>query len=208
MRLCALALVVLLAACGSGGTPDKPSADQIACALAGSADFSAQCGVDRVERNGTLFLVVHHPNGGFRRFEVLKDGRGLSVADGAHPGVVTIEGNFLEIRVGRDRYRFPYKAKSGAQKTTPAPQAAGTPVPCAMAGAKSYAQQCRLERDAGGLVLHHPDGGFRRFEVRGQRIVAADGADAADVSVEDGDVAVSVGADSYLVPQALLADAR
>lgn len=208
MRPAALALALLLAACGSGSTRDKPSADRIACALAGSAGFSAQCGVERVARNGTLFLVVHHPDGAFRRFEVLKDGRGLAVADGSHPGVATIRGDFLEMQVGQDRYRFPFKPKAGAQKVPAAPQAGGTLVPCATHGAKSYAEQCLLERGAQGLVLRHPDGGFRRFDVKGQRIVAADGADGVEMAVEDGQVALTVGSDSYLIPQALLADAR
>ncbi len=208
MRSGVLALALLLAGCGSGGQPDKPSADQISCALAGSTDFNAKCGVDRVERNGMLLLVVHHPDGGFRRFEVLKDGRGLAVSDGANAGVATIRGEFLEMQVGQDRYRFPFRIKAGAQSAPAAPQAGGTSVPCATHGAKSYAEQCLLERGPEGLVLRHPDGGFRRFDVKGTRIMAADGADTTDVKSEDGEVALSIGTDSYLIPQALLANAR
>ena len=53
------------------------------------------------------------------------------------------------------------------------------------------------------LVIHHPDGGFRRFRVLtdGHGLEAADGFDKAQISiVEDGRILVSVGPDQYLLP--------
>jgi len=65
---------------------------------------------------GTLFLIVRHPDGSFRRFEVLKDGHGLSVADGAEPAALSMAGNELEVAVGLDRYRFPARQMDNVRK--------------------------------------------------------------------------------------------
>ena len=201
-----LALGLLLSACSGGAEPEAVAGDKIACALGDKTAFARNCVVERVQRNGRLMLVVHHPDGGFRRFEVLKDGRGLALADGSRPMAAAVRGQFLEVRVGEDRYRFPYTAS--AKNGGPGPQASiETKVGCAPRGAKSYGQQCLLERAPEGLVLRHPDGGFRRFTVKGGRITTADGADVATTDGEGGDVALSVGNDSYLIPKALLADA-
>jgi len=58
-----------------------------------------------------LYLVVRHPDGAFRRFKVLKDGRGVAVADGADQAETTLSGEVLEVQVGSDRYRFPATQK-------------------------------------------------------------------------------------------------
>lgn len=52
-------------------------------------------------------LVVRHPDGGFRRFEVVHDGRGVVAADGAHSAQIALRGGDVEVAVGTDRYRFP-----------------------------------------------------------------------------------------------------
>ena len=52
-------------------------------------------------------LVVRHPDGGFRRFEVMRDGTGLAAADGAERAVVSLHEQGIEVAVGTDRYRFP-----------------------------------------------------------------------------------------------------
>lgn len=61
-------------------------------------------------------------------------------------------------------------------------QPPGERIPCALDGAKDFAEVCRLERDGPRFSIHRPDGGFRRFEpVEGQGIHSIDGADAAIV---------------------------
>ena len=56
----------------------------------------------------------HHPDGGFRRFVVLKDGGGVAAADGAAVAQQNLAGGLLEVSVDGDRYRFPVTAKSDA----------------------------------------------------------------------------------------------
>ncbi len=108
----ALFLIAALAACSSGeADPSQPAEgkEHIACAVGGAKDYANVCAVERSRQAGGLFLVVRHPDGAFRRFEVLTDGRGLAVADGAETAIVAFSGNRLDVAVGGDRYRFPAK---------------------------------------------------------------------------------------------------
>ena len=59
----------------------------IECAVAGATAFERLCAVERTQAEGAPILVVRHPDGGFRRFEVISDGTGLATADGAEPAV-------------------------------------------------------------------------------------------------------------------------
>ena len=83
----------------------------IPCAINGGV-LNPICSVQRVEKDGRLALVVHHPDGGFRRFEVLKDGRGLAVADGAEEAQIEIVDKGIDVIVGADHYVFPASVKS------------------------------------------------------------------------------------------------
>jgi hypothetical protein len=104
----------LLAACGRAPV-DRASPEttagagdhRIGCALAGSAGFTHACEVERVRDGKGLVLVVRHPDGGFRRFDVLGDGHGLATADGAQAAEIAVGDGQIEVAVGRDRYRFP-----------------------------------------------------------------------------------------------------
>jgi hypothetical protein len=113
MRTSSAALLLLVTACSSGASevaPPDPD-DLIECALAGAASFARDCAVERSEEEAGLILVVRHPDGGFRRFEVLTDGRGLASADGADRAQIAVHGtgvdSGIEVAVGADRYRFP-----------------------------------------------------------------------------------------------------
>jgi hypothetical protein len=111
-------LLLLLAACSSGAsdTSGAPVAEQtdnvIDCAVGGATAFAHTCAVERSEEQGALVLVVQHPDGGFRRFEVLDGGHSLTPADGAEAGRTTKTADGLEVAVGGDRYRFPAKMLS------------------------------------------------------------------------------------------------
>lgn len=113
MRILSLFVVILaLAACeptreGSPGNYNEGSETRIACAVSGSGEFTESCEVERAKEKDVLFLVVRHPDGGIRRFEVLSDGRGLATADGADEALVTMLDNEIEVAVDGDRYRFP-----------------------------------------------------------------------------------------------------
>ena len=77
--------------------------------MAGAAEFGRACAVERNEVDGVPILVVRHPDGGFRRFEVMRDGTGLTTADGAERAVVSLREQGIEVAVGTDRYRLPVR---------------------------------------------------------------------------------------------------
>lgn len=114
-RLSLMALALLLTGC-EGKTPmpverqdgtaqplpvDDGKAD---CAVGADAEWTHDCPVERAGK----MLTIRHPDGGFRRFRVLDDGRGLETADGAEQAKLQIvDAGRIEIRVGGDRYRLP-----------------------------------------------------------------------------------------------------
>lgn len=113
--------ILALAACGPA-KPDtqvlaKAEAQQSAqaeddgrllCATAGAKAFARVCTVDREQSAQGLVLTVRHPDGGFHRLLVTKDGRGVVAADGAQPAMVTIVGpEEIEVAIGDDSYRLP-----------------------------------------------------------------------------------------------------
>ncbi|MGB7374473.1 hypothetical protein [Pontixanthobacter sp.] len=118
-----------LAAC-SGPPPEQPQAeegsDAIECALGEGSEFGADCLVERSEVDGQKVLTIRHPDGGFRRFEQLTDGRGLAEMDGADTVSRSLEDGTLLISIGPDRYRFPAAVKADP---APAQTASETPEP-------------------------------------------------------------------------------
>lgn len=101
----ALALVGILAACGANTTPE-PSGERVECAIGPGAEFQRVCTLEELPQ---AQFVIHHPDGGFRRF--MNDDEGLNIADGAEPISMNIldgvELSVLEFSVGSDRYRIP-----------------------------------------------------------------------------------------------------
>jgi hypothetical protein len=73
---------------------------------------------------------------------------------------------------------------------------------CALAGAEAFQRQCTFERGEGGLLtIHHPDGGFRRLQLRGGELLPADGADQGTLtSLPNGRVEWSIDRDRYRLP--------
>ena len=124
----ALLLALLLAGCGIK-LPDKvgeakarannqaiaEAEGKIVCAPPGTTEFARACAVDRVESQDGLFLTIRHPDGGFRRLLVTKDGRGVIAADGAEPAAVTpVAANLIEVSLAGARYRLPATVRGGA----------------------------------------------------------------------------------------------
>ena len=91
-------------------------AAMIDCALAGAAPFTKACAVQQVRSDKGVQLIVRHPDGGFRRFDVLTNGQGLATADGAEPATVTVQPGGIKVAVGTDRYRFPATIASHDQR--------------------------------------------------------------------------------------------
>jgi hypothetical protein len=124
----AATLCLLLGACGSNTEADLEAAEgqtaeeaalqgKIECALAGSTDFSRKCTTERVSGPEGQMLVVRHADGGFRRFKILTDGRGLAPADGFdETKIIILKNGMIEVSSGDDKYRLPAAIKGEAAK--------------------------------------------------------------------------------------------
>ena len=117
----ATATSLTLAACGDGapasGVEGVAEADRIECALAGSTKYERVCATETMPGEKGKMLVVRHPDGGFRRFNILTDGRGLAPADGFDETAIKIlGGGMIEVSSGDDIYRLPADIKSSGQK--------------------------------------------------------------------------------------------
>jgi hypothetical protein len=127
----AILIAVLAAACSPEQTAntqvlanveavqDQEAADDglINCAVGSATTLSRVCSVERQESDRGLVLTVRHPDGGFRRLLVTRDGRGVVAADGALPAQVTLVGaNEIEIALGDDIYRLPATVRRAAAK--------------------------------------------------------------------------------------------
>lgn len=112
-------LTLLLAACSSNSEapPIAAGDDHIECAVGGAIDLQKACSVERTAADGRTTLVVHHPDGAFRRFDLTTDGTGLVVTDGAQAAVTRLDGYRLDVTVGADRYLFP--AQVTPESSTP-----------------------------------------------------------------------------------------
>jgi len=119
-----LAATLSLAACGGNEAESleqaEASADEAAaldgkveCALAGSTNFERTCTTERIANADGQLLVIRHADGGFRRFRILTDGRGLAPADGFdETKIALIENGMIEVSSGDDKYRLPAQIKA------------------------------------------------------------------------------------------------
>lgn len=103
-------LAVALAGCARH-EDTVPGARSIDCLLSGKA---TTCKVETVIENGVKLLVVRHPDGGFRRFRAVSDGRGVVPADGSESaaGEWTADHRFA-VSVRGNRYLFPARELPG-----------------------------------------------------------------------------------------------
>ena len=103
------AAVSFLAGCSPAATNAFPaeSDELIECALAGAAAFARECAIEQTRHEGAVSLVVRHPDGAFRRFDVTDGSQGLVTADGAQRAEVALRADGFEVAVGSDRYRIP-----------------------------------------------------------------------------------------------------
>ena len=126
-----VASAVLLAACSEAPTNTQVLAQaeatqaveaaddgRIQCALDEAEAFARVCTLDREQTAAGLVLTARHPDGGFHRLLVTKDGRGVVAADGAEAAVVTIVGrDEIEVALGGDHYRLPATVRAGSAQT-------------------------------------------------------------------------------------------
>lgn len=105
LRISSVALAVsLLAACGAATETPEPEGDTVECAIGAGSEFSAVCTLEEVSSSE---FIIHHPDGGFRRFQFDEDGK-LAASDGAEPvleeRIRVYEGTW-EFALEIDRYR-------------------------------------------------------------------------------------------------------
>lgn len=94
---------------------------KIDCALAGHAQFSRSCETEMLSDPDGTILTIRHPDGGFRRFVLLTDGRGLAAADGFDDTKISVlSGGLIEVAAGQDRYRLPASIKPDESRTADA----------------------------------------------------------------------------------------
>jgi len=102
-------LILMLAACDAGppsivGDTEKGDDGHVACLIEGQSAWTRDCSY---EKDGAI-LTLRHADGGFRRFRIVSDGRGLEPADGAEgASIKIIDDGLIEVTVGTDRYRLP-----------------------------------------------------------------------------------------------------
>lgn len=116
-------LLAVLASCGGNDARtleqvEKDMAEQatrdgkIECALAGSGAFERVCTTEQISASAGAILVIRHPDGGFRRFNILTDGRGLAPADGFdETSIRLLDDSSIEVTSGDDTYRLPAQVK-------------------------------------------------------------------------------------------------
>ena len=117
MRFAPALFLLILPACGelapnSGNAADPFAAvdpdDRIECRFGEMPQFERSCIVEGREGEGGRILAIRKPDGGFRRLEIVADGRGVVAADGAEPAVVTLlDDRRIEVAIGGEHFRLP-----------------------------------------------------------------------------------------------------
>jgi hypothetical protein len=125
-------LAIMLAGCGENNAEDLENAEnkadeqaaldgKVECALAGSSNFQRTCTTEQIAGAEGTILVIRHRDGGFRRFDILTDGRGLAPADGFDETRISLlSDGMIEVSSGDDKYRLPAQIKG---KEAPAAEA-------------------------------------------------------------------------------------
>jgi hypothetical protein len=118
-RIFALPLLVALTACEVAEDPqaaadearEEAGGNAVTCAQ-GQGEYAQDCRYERSAERGQRLLVIHHPDGTFRRLEIVDDGRGLIAADGAEAARVAPLGEMVEVTLADYRYLLPATIKN------------------------------------------------------------------------------------------------
>ena len=87
-------------------TSPPPPGALVDCAIGAGAELSPVCTLEEVA--GTNEIVIHHPDGGFRRLSRDPATGALAALDGADPVVPLPSGSVaVQFAVGADRYSIP-----------------------------------------------------------------------------------------------------
>jgi hypothetical protein len=99
----ALVAFALLAGCGAQSP--EPEGETITCAIGEGSDFAEVCTLERVA--GSAQIIIHHPDGGFRRLSLDPATGTLAPLDGSDPLVLEQGEGAVQFALGPDRYRLP-----------------------------------------------------------------------------------------------------
>lgn len=97
--------------------------NKIECALDAVEEFTMTCATERVVEEDQTLLMIRHNDGGFKRFRILTDGRGLEAAEGFDPIYIEIidDDNIMLIS-GPDRYKLKARFTGSGQAAAPVPE--------------------------------------------------------------------------------------
>lgn len=85
------------------------------CAIGAGAELANVCTLEWVGEEWGQEFLIHHPDGGFRRFTLNEDASGLTVKDGAEEieMVDPSPDGFWQFLVSGDQYLMPLPPPSG-----------------------------------------------------------------------------------------------
>ena len=109
MQVIAVAGALAASGCSEQVSGAGVADSSVECALAGAGNFTAECTMERMQVEAEQILILRHPDGGFRRFNLGVPGRGLVTADGLEQAQVEQLDGMIEVRVGSDKYRLPVR---------------------------------------------------------------------------------------------------
>lgn len=136
-----VALALIVSACGrpdnevlaeaeERAAAQAPDDGKIECAVNGDSEYTRGCETERLSGEDGVTMVVRHPDGGFRRFRVLTDGRGLEAADGAETAKISIvENDKILVTIGPDKYIMPARMKAPTNSSANADIKTAAPAP-------------------------------------------------------------------------------
>jgi hypothetical protein len=113
LRISSALLLLSLAACSQGNSEEGQaevaggSKETVPCAFGEVKEFKNSCMVERSTAEGKSYVTLWHPDGGFRRLEVLDGGKGYATADGADDVEGGPNGKEFEVVVGDAHYLMP-----------------------------------------------------------------------------------------------------
>lgn len=115
--------LVMLGGCGAQSA--EPGGVAMDCAIGGAADLAPVCSVYEVKAmDEDAYLVIWHPDGGFRRVRHLVADKRVEVLDGAAQatGVTQAADGSVSFAVERDRYLLSAEFLNRRADLQPAPQ--------------------------------------------------------------------------------------
>jgi hypothetical protein len=122
LRISSLSLLVAVAACSPGQEADMSAIkESVPCAFGEAKIANINCPVERSTVDGKTILTIIHPDGGFRRLEMIDGGKSYVAADGFEEIQGGPNGKDIEIILGDAHYVLPGPSNQTAPEGGNAP---------------------------------------------------------------------------------------